>query len=89
MLTAQSPVKGSAIIFSSGWENMHEVQPLASGTRFAVPSFFTTCSTEPGDAPEDDVAIAEELSRTLLFPENVGDYRQFVRRWHYLLAPQR
>ena len=29
--TPLAPSKGAAIIFSSGWENMHEVEPLASG----------------------------------------------------------
>ena len=37
------PTKGAAVIFSSGWENMHEVETLTSGTRYAVPCFFTTC----------------------------------------------
>ena len=36
------PSKGAGVIFSSGWENMHEVEKLTSGTRYAVPSFFTT-----------------------------------------------
>ena len=49
------PVKGAAVIFSSGWENMHEVEPLISGTRYAVPCFFTTCPVPEaayGQVPE-------------------------------------
>ena len=36
------PVARPAVFFSSGWENMHRVAPVLSGTRFAVPAFFVT-----------------------------------------------
>lgn len=69
---------------------MHEVEPLASGTRFAVPCFFTTCpqpvSEELERVPTDDQGLADELWRTLLAPEEVSDFRQFVLNWHALLA---
>lgn len=87
-----SPSKGSAIIFSSGWENIHEVEPLVSGTRFAVPSFFGTIRPEQADAleaPTDDGAIAAELWRTLLFPDSATEHRQFMMNWHGLLAAGR
>ena len=32
-LTPFHPSRGAAVIFSSGWENMHEVYALESGTR--------------------------------------------------------
>lgn len=89
VITPLSPSRGAAIIFSAGWENMHEVEPLASGTRFAIPSFFTTCPVDPnlaGTPPVDDQAVADELWRTLLVPEAVGDFRQFMARWHTLLG---
>jgi len=41
VLTPRAPSKGSAVIFSSGWENLHQVEPLRSGTRLAIPAFFT------------------------------------------------
>jgi len=89
VVTPVSPSKGSAVVFSSGWENMHEVEPLESGTRFAVPCFFTTCP-QPVDAdaapPTDDQGQADELWRTLFAPEEVSDFRQFVVCWHNLLA---
>ena len=67
---------------------MHEVEPLADGTRFAIPSFFTTCQPdEPVPPPADFAAAADELHRTLLTPENVADFRQFMVQWHTLLAP--
>ena len=42
------PRVGRAVLLSSGWENMHQVEPLRSGTRIAVPTFFTTCPVPPG-----------------------------------------
>jgi len=88
VLTPLSPSRGAAVIFSSGWENMHEVEPLVSGTRFAVPSFFGTHPARPEDefAPGDDDVVADELWRTLLSPEETADFRQFMLRWHALLA---
>lgn len=88
MRTPLAPSRGAAIIFSSGWENMHEVDPLESGTRFAIPSFFTTCPAPPeiAAAPEDDAAIADELWRNLLVVDDVSDFRNFMARWHGLLA---
>lgn len=71
---------------------MHEVQPLQDGTRFAVPSFFTTCPVAPelmGSLPGDDASIAAELWRTLLAAESVPDFRTFMMKWHALLAPGR
>ena len=91
VLTPLAPAKGSAVIFSSGWENMHEVEPLRDGQRFAVPCFFTTCpqpEASPHDAPMDDRGRAAELWRTLLAPKEVADFRQFVMSWHALLAAE-
>ena len=42
VLSPLEPAIGSTVIFSSGWENMHYVEPLAGGTRLAVPIFFVT-----------------------------------------------
>ena len=80
--TPIAPTKGMANIFSSGWENMHEVQPLLSGTRFAVPTFFTTNPEEvveevAANGPVGGKQIAEELWKTLLTPEEVSDFRRF------------
>ena len=36
------PRRGSAVLLSSGWENMHRVDGLEHGTRLAVPVFFST-----------------------------------------------
>ena len=93
VITPLSPSKGSAVIFSSGWENMHEVEPLVSGTRFAVPSFFTT-RPEPAEfaqwtAEHDAAGIADEMWRTLLQPESAEGPKFFMDKWHCLLAPGR
>ena len=92
VLTPLSPTSGSAVVFSSGWENMHEVEPLRSGTRIAVPAFFTTHAAPApppaaaAPAAADDGAIAQELWRTLLFPEAPRDFKEFLESWHELLA---
>ena len=92
--------KGSAVIFSSGWENMHEVEPLESGNRFAVPCFFTT---EPvpiesiehmGGVPQDDEAIADDLQYLVLTKqyraptETPGIVKALMMKWHLLCAPE-
>lgn len=87
VLTPLSPRSGSAVVFSSGWENMHEVEPLRSGLRIAVPAFFTTHPAKlPSAATVDDGAIAQELWRTLLCPESPSDFKEFQMNWHDLLA---
>ena len=35
------PTRDVAVIFWSGWEDMHEVEKITSEVRFAVPAFFT------------------------------------------------
>ena len=73
---------------------MHEVQPLISGTRFAVPTFFTTSPEEvvkevAANGPVGSKAVAEELWKTLLTPDEVSEFRRFMMNWHGLLAPGR
>ena len=90
-LSPMAPSIGNALIFSSGWENMHEVSPLRSGTRFAVPAFFRTQPIEQawvqtGFEAVDDAAIARELWRTILSPQSGRDVQQFMLNWHALLA---
>ena len=66
---------------------MHEVEPLRSGLRIAVPAFFTTHPAKPPSAATaDDGAIAQELWRTLLCPESPSDFKEFQMNWHDLLA---
>ena len=36
------PAAGTAVVFSSGWENPHSVTPLRAGVRVNLPVFFTT-----------------------------------------------
>ena len=83
-----APSAGAAVLFSSGWENMHEVAPLVSGTRVAVPVFYGTrpedeCDTDPSPG---DAAIAEELWATILYPRDGMDVARFMGNWHWLLT---
>lgn len=86
-LSPVEPTVGSAVLFSSGWENMHFVEPLTAGCRFSLPAFFTT---QPADGARyhmgDDDAIAETLWQTLLKPETEHDFAHFMENWHGLLA---
>lgn len=94
------PTTGAAVIFSSGWENMHEVEKLTSGTRYAVPSFFTTCPVPEGaytqmavGKPKTDEEIADDWLHLLLAhrvespQESVGRVKELLMKWHYMTTP--
>lgn len=99
-LTPFSPTRGAAVIFSSGWENMHEVDRITSGTRYAVPCFFTTCPV-PEIAydqmkvgkPKSDDDIADDWLHLLLAHqqeepiESVGRVKELLMKWHYICTP--
>ena len=100
-LTPFHPTRGAAVIFSSGWENMHEVEPITSGVRYAVPCFFTT-SPVPDVAydqmvqgrPKTDEDIADDWLHLLLAhregetpQEGVGRVKELLMKWHMLCAP--
>ena len=53
--------KGRAMMFTSGWENVHYVDKVRSGTRFAMPVFFTTEACLEGENDKNE--WAEELCR--------------------------
>ena len=90
MLSGLSPQSGLAVAFSSGWENLHYVEPITSGVRYAMPTFFSTVAREEmvrrPVAVDDDAVIAEELWRCCLMPESEDDFRRLLREWHWLLA---
>jgi hypothetical protein len=54
--TTIHPQSGSALAFSSGWENLHRVEALISGKRVAIPFVFTTHDDKqtkrPGNADQ-------------------------------------
>ena len=99
-LTPFHPSKGAAVIFSSGWENMHEVHKLTSGTRYAVPCFFTT-SPVPEQAyaqmhqgkPQSDEDIADDWLHLLLAHRAeepimaMGRVKELLMKWHYMCTP--
>jgi len=98
-LTPYAPRRGTAIIFSSGWENMHQVAPITSGRRSVLPAFFTTEPVPPeqldflGGIPEDDEGRADELDALLLgpLPQDMMVTPRLVKelmmKWHSLMAP--
>ena len=75
-LTPFHPTRGAAVIFSSGWENMHEVETVTSGTRYAVPCFFTTC-------PVPDAAYEQMVAGKPKSDEDIAD------DWLHLLLAHR
>lgn len=99
-LTPFHPTKGAAVIFSSGWENMHEVETITSGTRYAVPCFFTTCPVPDAaydqmvqGKPKTNEDIADDWLHLLLAHreespvESVGRVKELLMKWHYMCAP--
>ena len=94
------PTRGSAAIFSSGWENMHEVEKITSGVRYAVPCFFTTCPVPEAaydqmmvGKPKTDEDIADDWLHLLLAHrkeepmESVGRVKELLMKWHYMCTP--
>ena len=95
------PTRGAAVIFSSGWENMHEVERITSGTRYAVPCFFTTCPVPEGayaqmaeGKPDTHEKMADDWLHLLLAHikdedplSAMGRVKELLMKWHYLCTP--
>ena len=80
---AIAPRRGQGLIFSSGWENQHQVGKVRSGERYSMPVFFTT---QPARSPlpfaQDDArGRAEALWRHGLMPESLEDFLVFMEHW--------
>ncbi|CAJ1940587.1 unnamed protein product [Cylindrotheca closterium] len=99
-LTPFHPSRGAAVIFSSGWENMHEVEKITSGVRYAVPCFFTTCPVPEAayeqmaqGKPQTDEEIADDWLHLLLAHrkespmESVGRVKELLMKWNMLCSP--
>jgi len=100
ILTPFRPNRGSAVIFSSGWENMHEVSKITAGTRYAIPCFFTTCPVQAGHydqmnvgKPKTNEDIADDWLHLLLAHrkeepmQSVGRVKELLMKWHYMCTP--
>jgi len=100
VFTPYSPSRGAAVIFSSGWENMHEVETITSGTWYCVPCFFTTCPVP--DAAYEQMAVgkpktnedmADDWLHLLLAHrkeeahESLGRVKELLMKWHYICTP--
>lgn len=82
-----SPESGMTIMFSSGWENIHQVKPVSNGCRFSILMFFTTEQRGvPTESPPQDADIANMLWQKVLSPEAEGAFSDFLTEWHYWLA---
>ena len=99
-LTPFHPTRGAAVIFSSGWENMHEVESVTSGTRYTVPCFFTTCPVPEAayeqmvvGKPKTDEDIADDWLHLLLAHRNetplesTARVKELLMKWHYMCTP--
>ena len=95
-----SPETSRTSIFSSGWENMHEVEKITSGTRYAVPCFFTTCPVPEAHyqqmvagKPKTDEDIADDWLHLLLAHRHETPLESFARvkelmmKWHFMCTP--
>ena len=68
-LTRLTPVQGRLHMFSSGWENLHYVDRITSGVRFALPVFFEHTpdydveqrAISDGYAADDGIHLARQL----------------------------
>ena len=85
-LTRLPPIRGRALVFSSGWENLHFVDRVLSGTRVALPAVFTThpprleygLTFRTMDDDERTEAVWRHITR--------DDSAQLMSRWHALLV---
>lgn len=58
------PQRGRAVLFSSGWENVHAIAPIDSGCRFTMPVFFGTGRWSGDDDVFDDAGGATGAETT-------------------------
>lgn len=90
------PRRGTAALFSSGWENVHQVARVTAGQRHSLPAFFTTEQPptpapwgvdKRGGAPECRAARAAALWELGLMPRSEGDFMAFMWHWAQLFDP--
>jgi len=84
-----SPEQGNAMMFSSGWENYHYVEEVHSGSRYAVPIFFTTENVEMEHAFADGDALsrARALYDMGIAPTTYEGFLHFKAQWARFFAP--
>ena len=92
LLTRLTPQRGRATIFTSGWENLHFVDEITAGVRFAMPAFFVV-SAASAAAGADDLRgavgrqeVAAALLQHVLQPAHDEDEGQFTALWHAMFA---
>lgn len=92
LLTRLEPQRGRAMVFTSGWENLHFVDEITSGVRYAMPAFFVTRGAWAAEGPEDmrgpvgRSEAAGALLEHVLSADHAEDRGQFTLLWHSLFA---
>lgn len=92
-LTRMAPQAGRAIIFSSGWENLHYVERVKGGVRQAMPTFFVTRDEFNTDGVGEDGSlqctdVANAFLNLIVAPESEEDRGQLTFNWHSLFGAQ-
>lgn len=91
-LTRVAPQRGRALVFSSGWENLHFVDVIDSGVRHALVGFFMTRPQWALDGADDmrgpveATDVAGALVHYFLCPVSDEDEGQFTMLWHSIFA---
>lgn len=81
-LTRMSPLQGRAVLFSSGWENIHYVSAVSSGVRYAMPCFFRTeAATEGGGAYDHVDDMCHWLMSVWSSPGKLAALQREVESW--------
>eukprot|EP00937_MAST-01D_sp_MAST-1D-sp2_P006283 g6283.t1 len=81
------PRVGRAVLTSSGWENIHQLDRVLAGSRFSMQTFFTTTPPEPNNTTVAAAPAAPPSFRAIDFvtmcarPANVPSFEQCQQLW--------
>lgn len=75
---AIAPRVGRAAFFSSGWENIHRVEPVTKGARWSIPIFVEVVPS-PADARR------KRFVQQCIKPKSVAAYDTCLEQWQELL----
>lgn len=84
------PSIGRAVLYSSGWENIHRVKPVTRGRRWAFVSVFELL-TEDGPLagrPADSAILPDEFVDACIRPGSRQAHAHFARIWASALSPE-
>ena len=82
------PAVGRAVLLSSGWENIHQIDRVSAGGRLSIQTFFTTTGPGDIDATENGTSFATEPRPSALefvqlcvLPTTVEKFGQCQKQW--------